>query len=170
MMRQRDDALAEADAMAAMMEEKWGVDRLRLLVGPELRAKFDRQRRLLDGAIRCGPPEALQRESKRMVTAWTALDAAATAAVSEPLRGPAVFEVAVGSGDGGYVAAIVADDAAAGHVIAEGRLVVVYTLAEIGRLLAALPGVAKAKKVWPGAAVTAARRGVEDPLDDEIPF
>jgi hypothetical protein len=78
------------------------------------------------------------------------------------------------------MAAIVADDAAAGHVIAEGRLVVVYTIEEIGRLLAALPGVAKVKKVWPGAAVTAARRGVEDPLasirdaaeelDDPIPF
>ena len=42
--------LDEADATAAQMEAKWGVDRLRLLVRPELREKFDRQRYLLNRA------------------------------------------------------------------------------------------------------------------------
>ena len=72
------------------------------------------------------------------------------------------------------------DNAHAHAVIAEGRQVAVYTLEEIGRLIAAAPGVIKAKELFPGAAVTAARKSVEDPLasirdtdaplDDGIPF
>ena len=43
------------------MEAKWGCDRLRLLVGPELREKFDRQRYLLNQAIWHGDLEAVRR-------------------------------------------------------------------------------------------------------------
>ena len=65
-------------------------------------------------------------------------------------------------------------------VIAEGRKVAVYTLEEIARLLAAMPTVAKAKTLWPGATVTASRKSIDDPLlaigdtdtplDDDIAF
>jgi hypothetical protein len=41
------------DALAAEMERKWGCDRLRLLVSPDLREKFDRQRYFLNQAISC---------------------------------------------------------------------------------------------------------------------
>ena len=37
-------ALDEADALAIELERKWGCGRLRLLVSPELRARFDAQR------------------------------------------------------------------------------------------------------------------------------
>jgi hypothetical protein len=75
-----------ADETAAEMEAKWGCDRLRLLVGPELREKFDRQRYLLNQAIWHGELEAVRRESGRMVMAWQALDRAAVAAASRHWR------------------------------------------------------------------------------------
>lgn len=185
-----------ADQTAAEMEAKWGVDRLRLLVGPDLREKFDRQRYLFNQAIWHGDLEQVRREANRMVTAWLALDKAATSAGKQPLH-PQVWELPVSDpgmaddptradpdnpnlGDrAAYVVAIVPDDATAHHVITEGRKVVVYTLAEIGRFLALYPDIARAKAVFPGATVTAVRRSVDDPLkqvhdtsaplNDEIP-
>jgi hypothetical protein len=160
--------LDEADQAAAQMEAKWGADRLRLLVGPELREKFDRQRYLLNQAIWHGELEAVRRESMRMVNAWIALDRAAEAAGAKKLD-PLVWEVAVpenaqADGAGAYVAAIVPDNTHAHRVVGDQRKVVVFTLEEIARLLAAMPAVAKAKQVWPGASVTAVRRSVDDPL------
>jgi hypothetical protein len=155
--------LDEADATAAQMEAKWGVDRLRLLVGPELRERFDRQRYLLNQAIWHGELEDVRRESLRAVKAWLALDVAATEAGAMSLD-PKVWEVAVGTGDDAHVAAIVPDNAHAHRVIAEGRKVAVYTLEEIARLLAAMPTVAKVKTLWPGATVTASRKSIDDPL------
>jgi hypothetical protein len=71
----------EADATAMEMERRWGCGRLRLLVGPELREKFDRQRLLFNQAIWHGREvEDVKRESLRMVKAWLALDKAATEA------------------------------------------------------------------------------------------
>jgi hypothetical protein len=148
-----------ADETAAEMEAKWGCDRLRLLVGPELREKFDRQRYLLNQAIWHGELEAVRREAGRMVVAWQALDRVATEAGKGCLS-PEVWEVALADGS---VAAIVPDDAHAHAVIAEGRQVAVYTLEEIARLLSNYP-IAKVKMVSPGATVTAVRRSVEDPL------
>lgn len=157
--------LDEADLTASEMEAKWGADRLRLLVGPELREKFDRQRYLLNQAIWHGELEGVRREAQRMVTAWLALDRAAVAAGKGRLS-PLVWEVAVLEADGlaSRVAAIVPDAEHAHMVRADGRHVEVYTLEEIGRLLAAMPGVAKCKIVWPGATVTAVKRSIEDPL------
>jgi hypothetical protein len=149
-----------ADETAAEMEAKWGCDRLRLLVGPELREKFDRQRYLLNRAVWHGELEAVRRESNRMVSAWLALDRAASEAGRERLS-PQVWEVPLADGT---VAAIVPDDATAHGVIAEGRRVSVFTLEEIGRLLSNYPDIAKAKLTFPGATVTAVRRSVEDPL------
>lgn len=151
----------EADHTAAQMETKWGADRLRLLVGPELRERFDRQRYLFNQALWHGDLEAVRRESMRMVKGWLALDKAAIAAGAARLH-PQVMEVALA---GGTVAAIVPDAEHAACVRAEGRDVRVYTLDEIARLLAALPSAAEAKLHWPGATVTEVRRSVSDPLD-----
>jgi hypothetical protein len=150
-----------ADETACEMEAKWGADRLRLLVSAELREKFDRQRYLLNQAIWHGELEDVRRESGRMVNALYALDRAAEAAGASKLA-PVVWEVAIGGGD--RVAAIVRSDHDATAVNAEGRKVAVYTLEEIGRLLAAYPNIAQAKAVFPGAAITEIRKTVEDPL------
>ena len=143
------------------METKWGAGRLRLLVTPELREKFDRQRYLFNAAIWHGDLEAVRREANRMVTAWLALDRAATAAGKAAIS-PQVWEVALTDGT---VAAIVPSDDHARAVIAEGRAVAVYTLDEIGRFLSAYPDVAKAKLTFPGAEVTAISKSISDPLD-----
>lgn len=168
--------LDEADMTAIEMERKWGAGRLRLLVGPEMREKFDRQRYLLNQAIWHGDLEAVRREAQRMVKAWLALDRAAIAAGKGGLS-PQVWEVAL---EDGTVAAIVPDDATARAVYADGRKVAVYTLDEIARLLASFPSLARAKQTWPGASVTKISRSVTDaldgivdsdaPLDDEISF
>jgi hypothetical protein len=150
-----------ADETAAEMEAKWGVDRLRLLVGPEWREKFDRQRYLLNRAIWHGELEEVRLQANRMVNAWLKLNELATAAGCQPL-GKQIWEVGLADGS---VAAIVPDDAQAHAVISEGRQVAVYTLEEIARLLSAYPDIAKAKLVFPGATVTAARRSVDDPLN-----
>jgi hypothetical protein len=150
-----------ADETAAEMESKWGADRLRLLVSAELREKFDRQRYLFNQAIWHGDLEDVRTQSNRMVTAWLALDRAATAAGKGPLE-KQVWEIGLADGS---VAAIVPSVDHARLVSAEGRQVSVYTLEEIGRLLSGYPDLAKAKLTFPGASITAVRRQVDDPLD-----
>jgi hypothetical protein len=147
-----------ADETAAEMEAKWGCGRLRLLVGPELREKFDRQRYLFNQAVWHGDLEDVRRESGRMVNAWQALDRAAEAAGRAKLS-PLAWETTL---EDGTVIAIVRDDSDAHAVVGDGRQVAVYTIEEIGRLVA---DTSKAKLVFPGATVTAVRRSVEDPLD-----
>lgn len=154
--------LDEADATAAEMEAKWGVGRLRLLVPPDLREKFDRQRYLLNQAVWHGDLEAVRRESQRMVKAWLALSATAEAAGKLPLA-PQVWEVALADGS---VAAIVPDYDHARAVVGDGRRVAVYTLEEIGRVLSAYPQIAAAKIVVPGTELVEVRsRTIGDPLD-----
>lgn len=166
----------EADQTAADMEQHWGAGRLRLLVGPELREKFDRQRYLFNRVIWHGDIESVRRESQRMVRAWLACDRAARETGKAPLK-PEVWEVPLADGT---VAAIVPSDAHTKAVDALDRAVRVYTLEEIGRLLVAFPDIARVKATFPGATVTAIRREVEDPLndipdtehelDDDLPF
>lgn len=151
----------EADKWAADMETKWGCGRLRLLVGPELREKFDRQRYLFNQAVWHGELEDVRREAGRMVNAWRALDAAAEASGAEKLN-PAIMEVVL---DSGVVAAIVPDLHHAQFVKREDRRMDVYTLDEIGRMLSAFPTLAKIKESWPGAEVKRCKRSIDDPMD-----
>lgn len=155
----------EADLTASQMDGKWGVDRLRLLVGPDLRERFDRQRYLINRAIWHGDLEDVRREAGRMVKAWLALDRAAEAAGGAGKLDPRVWEIGLADGT---VAAIVQDGVAAREVLAtaEGRSLRVYTLDEIGRLLSTFSEIAAVKATFPGATVTAARRTVDDPLED----
>jgi len=168
-----------ADQLAREMELKWGSGRLRLLVSPELREKFDRQRYLFNQAIWHGDLEAVRVQSARMVSAWQALDKEAIH-LGQPKLSPVCWEVRL---EDGTVAAIVPKDVYAHAVVAEGRKLVVYTMDEIGRLLSHYPQIAKAKEVFPGATVEAVRRpsepmdafadtqaGLDDPMNDQIPF
>ena len=142
------------------MERVWGVGRLRLLVDPPLREKFDRQRFLFNQAIQNGDLEAVRRESARMIAAWRTLDGAAQAAGKQPLARE-VWEVALTDGS---VAAIVPDAVHAVQVVAEGRKLAVYTLDEIARLLSEYRAIVATKLSFPGATVTAVR-SIGDPLD-----
>lgn len=150
------------DNLAAEMEAKWGVGRLRLLVTAEWREKFDRQRYMLNQAIWHGDLEAIRQQAIRMASAWHKLDLIATAAGASRLDPDAVWEVAL---DDGTVAAIVPDVSHMGRVRAEGRNVAVYTLDEIARLLSLNRATVAAKQVFPGAMVVGAPRDIRDPLD-----
>lgn len=150
-----------ADHAALTMEQKWGAGRLRLLVPPDLREKFDRQRYLFNQAIWHGDLEAVRRESSRMTAAWQALNRAAEAAGALNLD-PAVWETTM---QDGTVAALVRSPEEAQAVVASGRQVVVYTLAEIGQMLSHYSKIAEAKLIISGATVTAIRKSIEDPLN-----
>jgi hypothetical protein len=150
-----------ADQLATAMEQKWGCGRLRLLVSPELREKFDRQRYLLNQAIWHGDLEAVRVQSARMTSAWQALDKAADVDGAEHLS-PEVWEVTLADGT---VAAIVQQDYFVPEVVRTGRAVAVYTLEEIGRILSHHTAVTEAKLTFPGATVEAVRRP-SDPLDN----
>src|SRR5829696_3426767 len=115
--------LDETDAVAADMEAKWGCGRLRLLVSPELREKFDRQRVLFNQAVWHGQDlEQVRRESLRMVKAWQALDQAATEAGERPVD-PTAIETVLPDG----TVAVIVPDGMAYVPQADGRRMAVYT-------------------------------------------
>jgi hypothetical protein len=153
-------AIDGADATAIEMERRWGAGRLRLLVSPELREKFDRQRFLFNSAIHHGDLEEVQRQAARMTAAYRGLNLAAEA-VGAPKLSPVVWEVGLADGT---VAAIVRSYEDGAEINRERRLVV-YTLEEIGRMLDNYRQVVDTKIVFPGAEVVAIRRqSIEDPL------
>jgi hypothetical protein len=172
-------AIDGADQVAVEAEVKWGAGRLRLLVSPELREKFDRQRYLFNQSIWHGDLEAVRTQSARMVAAWRALDGAAVAAGASVMS-PEVWEVRL---EDGTVAAIVRSPEDARAVARDGRKLVVYSLEEISRILSHHSAITEAKLVFPGATVEAVRRpsepmdafadtqaGLDDPMNDQIPF
>jgi hypothetical protein len=170
-----------ADQVATQMELKWGCGRLRLLVSAELCERFDRQRYLFNQGVWHGDLEMVRREASRMIAAWRKLDQAATEMGAAPLS-PTVWEITLKDGT---VAAIVPDNQQAHAVVAQGRRVAVYSLAEIGRMLEDYRAVSAAKLTFPGASVEAIRRPANDidplnaivdtkphldaPMDDPIP-
>jgi hypothetical protein len=163
-------ALDGLDYVAHQAELRWGIGRLRLLVADDLRAKFDRQAEMLDlflwsDTATC--PEIIGKIAA-MRRAWAALDAVATAAGAAP-RPPEYLECPLPAGG---VASILADDADAAIVRdqAEGRHVAVYTVSEIGRMIAMAADVLTVKAVFPGAEVTAIRPRRQAKLDDSAVF
>lgn len=172
------EVVDDVDLIAVEMERKWGADRLRLLVGAELREKFDRQRYKFNQAVWHGSLEDVRQEGGRMVKAWQVLDRSATEA-GKAQAAPEVWEVPLRNGS---VVALVRDwrDAAVMADQAAGRSVKVYTLDEIANLIENLPQLVKAKEVFPGAQVTRVGPPGRDPLlaipdshapiDDVIPW
>lgn len=155
------------DHVAHAMERKWGVDRLRLLVSDELRARFDEQRDRLASAIIRNEEFFVRIHADAMRRAWQALDRAASEAGATPLA-PEVWECVLPST--GEIVSLVRTAVEAHHVARECR---VFTIAEIAKLIDGLGDtVLEAKRVFPGAAITDVRRA--PPIDwsrgDEIPF
>jgi hypothetical protein len=168
--------LTGIDETVRLAEQRWGMERLPRLVDDELRAKFNRQvlswQTALEEAwsakfLTANMLAAVKAKGAAMQRAWGALDAAATAAGHRPIA-PWVWEVTL---EDGTVAAIVQTDAEVGKVIADGRHLVVYTLAEIGRLLDAVPKtLVQAKQAFPGARVVPPARREQRPHAPGVPF
>ncbi len=164
-------AIDEVDKVASGVERAWGLSRLRLFASVELRAKFDKQRYLLNDAIARGDLTGLVRECKRMINAWKALE---RYAVEHGLtQQPDVWEIAMTDGS---VLAIVHQNEDIALVHPDGRARQVWSLEEIVKLIEASPDVVRGvKKVFCGSLVElyAPRpdplEGADKlPLDDDI--
>lgn len=155
------EAIDDANLVAVEMERKWGRGRLRLLVDADLREKFDRQRYLFSQAIWKGQLADVQREAKRMVAAWRALDRRATETGRQTLPAT-VWEVTLADG----TVAVIVKEPELAYQVADGRRAHVYTLAEIARLIDGFPMLAKVKEAFPGATVERVKDEIPDPLDD----
>jgi len=153
------------DFYAKTLEQKWGVDRLRLLVDADLRTRFDQQRQMFNDAIFDYQLGAIRDHASAMIRGWQALDDAARKAGADPLK-PEVWEVRMPSGK---VCALVRTAAEAVAVSADGRFVEVWMLDEIGRLIEGpWRDIGKVKEAFPGAIVSDLRQ--KESFDDEIPF
>ena len=167
--------------IADEMECKWGVGRLRMAVGPELRDKFDRQRYLFNQAITFGELEDVRVQSERMAKAWKVLDKAADALGAVP-KSPDVWDVI---SDHGNVYAIARNNDEAKAYAALKGTARVYSIEEICKVLDAQSLVNVAKEHFQEAEIVDYQvravgdvlddvfdtaGGLDDRLDDEIPF
>lgn len=171
----------EVTMLADEMERRWGAGRLRLIVGPDLREKFDRQRYMFNQAIWHGELEDVRLQCQRMMNAWRALDKEAVAA-GKTVTLPEVWDIVSPEG---YVYAIVRNKDDAKQYQKDGRPVILMSLEEIAVILDAQRPLQSVKEAFPGAEVVEYQdRAVgcllgeiwdtepklEDPLDDDIPF
>ena len=153
------------DKTAGDLEAYWGVDRLRLLVSDDTRAKFDRQRTKLNDAIVDNRFDDIRHHAEAMRRGWSALDKEARSLDAKPLD-PTVWEIRLPSGK---VAALVRTESEARAVTPDDRFCEVWTLPEFGRLIEGpWRDIGKAKQAFPGAIVSELRE--KEDFDDICPF
>ena len=159
--------LTGLDLTAREIERKWGAERLRLLVSDDLREKFDRQKYLLRQAQYEGTVADVEEQVRRMRNAYAALDKAATAAGMDAID-PAVWE---GTLENGKVVAIVRDERDVQLVASKiERGVIVWSMADVLRLIEAQSFANDIKEKFPGSKITAiggTGAGAFDDLDDD---
>ena len=166
-MRRQQDALHRYDDRVSEVERKWGVDRLVWVVGGNLRDRFEAQMDKLNAAI--DRMEDVEHQVDVTLRGVAALEQAAIAAGVQPLKG----EWIEGKMPDGRVLAIVPNDYEVSRVKRDNREMLVYSVDEIGRLLAAWDEsktVDAVKAVFPGATVEKVKTKLEKELNDEIPF
>ena len=145
------------DHAISTAERTWGVDRLRLLVSDDLRARWDRQWLAWCRATESDDVGAIQKQGGAVRRAVAALEAEARAAGQQPLA-PEAWEAKHGD----RVIVVCRTSAEAGVVAREGRKAEVWTLDELVRLaLADRPGLEAVKQIFPGATVTAIKPRVD---------
>lgn len=161
-------------------EREWGRERLPLLVSTELREKFRRQETRWSQAIQAAwnadhltgaMLDAVRSAAGGMQRAYAAISAAAAEAGHRPIA-PWVWEVPLPDGK---VAAFVQTNDEAAKVLADGRHLVVYTLAEVGHLIGTMlpEALQLAKLHFPGAQIQPPSRPVDTSWvkhGDPIPF
>lgn len=166
-------ATAVLNRVAGDLERTWGVNRLPGLVPADLAARFAVAQEQCDMEIAGGDVQAAALKAAALARGWKALDAAARAAGHKPndlgvvwtasVEGQA-FAVCLHTADVGAMA-----DRYPGHTA--------VALEELLRVLMAREAAAyrKAKTIWPGAAITAARPASPNPAanwkaGDKLPF
>lgn len=146
--------LSELDAIAWRYERLWGIGRLPLLVSPETAARWEAALAMLDAPA--PPPGRTWDEVYQSIArGWEALAREATARGHAPLPPP----VAEAELEPGKIFAIALNDehrhALEARNKTDGRKVTVYTVAEIAKLIRAMPLVDKIKATFPGATIEA---------------
>lgn len=147
---------SKIDLLAASLDRKWGPGRLPLLVSRETAERFGYWRDQLADAQEAEFPDAARLAELEgiVIRGWHALDAEAEAAGHQPM-GDAWVEAEWAPG---RIFAIALDDAHRQTLIlrskAEGRDVSIFTVAEVGQLVASIPDVARIMELFPGAYVT----------------
>ena len=166
-------ALATYDAEVRAREIKWGVDRLPLLVEPELRDRFWAQMELLNKAIAKGSGVDVEETVAATVRGIQALERRAIELGAEPVSG----EVWEETTPQGYVVAVCRDGASIAKIRDQGRIDRVYTMSEIAAIVEGWEEsrtgemTNKVKSLFPGAQIETVKPKPADlELDDEIPF
>jgi len=156
------EAIDDMKVVIRAMEDKLGVGALRMKVGAELREKFDRQRYLTNQAIWAGDLEELRTQTKRMISAYRALDKAAEAA-GESRKPVEQWEAVL---DFGAVLVVVKHPDDVVKVAADGRKKVVWSLDEVAALVDQQTATMYAKLAFPGATVIKTDSQIDDPLNN----
>ena len=166
-------ALATYDAEVRAREVKWGVDRLPLLVEPELRDRFWAQMEVLNKAIAKGSGIEVEEAVAATVRGVQALERRAIELGAEPVSGE-VWEETTPQGS---VIAVYRDGASIAKIRDEGRIDKVYSMAEIAAIVErweeskAGELTNSVKSLFPGAMIQEVKpKPAELELDDEIPF
>ena len=151
--------LENLDCVVSEMEKAWGVDKLRLEVGDELRARFDAQLKKLNAAIIKNDTPKIKKAANAMRRAWWALDGAARAEGKKP-AGEAVW---VGKHPSGETVCIYTT---AASIVDIAEHPSAFHVSELVKFIPA--EVLKVKKTFPGSKVSKVQQKYE--FDDEIPF
>jgi len=167
--------LIQYDLVMSEAELRWGVDRLPYLVSAELRDRFHEQMDKMNAAIDKVDPIAVEEEVQTTIRGIKALEKAAVLAGASELTGEH-WEAPMKDGK---VLAIAKTDAEVSRVQKDNRDVIVYSVAEIGRIIGAWRENEEAKTLdaikgmFDGAvvdSVTKQKTLTEVHLDDELPF
>ena len=156
------------DAVATMIEDRWGRGRLRLLVSDDLRTRFDAQQKSWNDSLWEYELAEVELQGAAMHRAWTALDNYALDAACKPLE-PEVWETLLPDGT---VLALCRDNASASKALdnADGRRIEVWSIDEVACFISNQREVREIKQVFPGATVTDVRSTGHGDPNDEIPF
>jgi len=169
--RKIQNYLTEYDRVVSDYERRWGVERLPLLVDPELRDRFWSQMDKLNAAIHADNPVEVEHQVQVTLRAYAALEAKARELGNKEIEGVAWTAPM----DDGRVVAIVRDVHEIGVIKKDMPDAMVYSVQEVAAILAAWAGQQKnntvdtIKDMFPGAHVTKVTK-LEEELDDEIPF
>lgn len=166
-------ALATYDAEVRSRDVRWGVDRLPLLVEPELRDRFWAQMDLLNAAIAKGSGVEVEEAVAATVRGVQALERRAIERGAEPVSG----EVWEETTPQGAVIAVCRDASEIAKIRDDGRIDRVYTMAEIAAIVEwweeskAGQVTNNVKSLFDGATIESVKpKPAEIELDDEIPF
>jgi hypothetical protein len=167
--RKIQNYLTEYDRVVSEYERRWGIERLPLLVSPELRDRFWQQIDKLNDAIHRDAPNDVEHHVAVTLRAYAALEKEAIAMGGVEI-GDDVWTAEVD----GKVVAVVRDVHAVGGIKKEMPDALVYCVQEVVAILAKWSEqnklVADVKDVFPGAVVSEIKQSMKDKLDDDIPF